>query len=131
MRQVVIRNLSVPNAALFKAHYCDSFWSRLRGLTFRRTLSRQEGILLVQGRESRMDASIHMLGVFMDLAVIWINANQEVVDVQLARSWRPAYFPKTSAQYILELDAVYIDAFKIGDRVEFADECVTSMSKDI
>lgn len=126
MRQVVIRNLSVTNAALFKAHYCDSFWSRLRGLTFRRSLPPQEGILLVQGRESRMDASIHMLGVFMDLAVIWLNADQEVVDVQLARSWRPAYFPKTSAQYILELDAVHFDAFNIGDRVEISDERTTS-----
>lgn len=128
MRQVVIRNLSVTNADLFIAHYCDSFWSRLRGLTFRRSLPPQEGILLVQGRESRMDASIHMLGVFMNLAVIWINARQEVVDVQLARSWRPAYFPKTSAQYILELDAIYMDAFHIGDRVEFADERVAATS---
>lgn len=126
MRQVVIRNISVTNAALFKAHYCDSFWSRLRGLTFRRTLPAREGILLVQGRESRLDASIHMLGVFMDLAVIWLNANREVVDVQLARSWRPAYFPRTAAQYILELDAVYLDAFNIGDRVEISDERSTS-----
>ena len=126
MRQVVIRNLSVTNAALFKAHYCDSFWSRLRGLTFRRKLPPREGILLVQGRESRMDTSIHMLGVFMDLAVIWLNTNQEVVDVQLARSWRPAYFPKAAAQYILELDAIYIDAFNIGDRVEISDDHTTT-----
>ena len=118
MRQVAIRNISVADAVNFKAHYCDSFGSRLRGLTFRRSLPSQEGILLVQGRESRLDSSIHMLGVFMDLAVVWINTQQEVVDVQLARSWRPAYFPNAPAQYILELDAKYLDAFRIGDQVE-------------
>ena len=120
MRQVVIRNLRVVDAANFKAHYCDSFLSRLRGLTFRAPLPPHEGILLVQKRESRLDTSIHMLGVFFDLAVIWINARQEVVDVQLARSWRLAYFPKAAAQYILELDARYLNDFKIGDRIEIS-----------
>ena len=122
MRQVVIRNLSVVDAVNFKAHYCDSFSSRLRGLTFRASLPPYEGILLVQERESRLDTSIHMLAVFFDLAVIWINARQEVVDVQLARSWRPAYFPKAPAQYILELDARYLNVFRIGDRVEISNE---------
>lgn len=124
MHQVVIRNLSVAAAVEFKAYYCDSFGSRLRGLTFRRSLPPREGILLVQGRESRLDSSIHMLGVFIDLAVIWINNRREVVDVKLARSWRPAYFPKVPARYILELGAENLNAFRIGDKVEInhADE---------
>lgn len=122
MRKVVVRNLSVSDAVNFKAHYCDSFSSRLRGLTFHPPLTPYEGILLVQGRESRLDTSIHMLGVFFDLAVVWINAQYEVVDVKLARSWRLAYFPAAPAQYILELDAQYLHAFKVGDRVSMIDE---------
>jgi len=122
MRKVVLRNLSIANAANFEAHYCDSFSSRLRGLTFHAPLLPYEGILLVQNRESRLDTSIHMLGVFFDLAVFWINANYEVVDLKLARSWRLAYFPAAPAQYILEIDARYLDAFKIGDRVGIFDE---------
>ena len=41
-----------------------------------------------------MDTSIHMLMVFMDLGVVWINNDCQVVDTVLAKSWRPAYFPK-------------------------------------
>lgn len=122
MRTVVVCNLSANDAVNFKAHYCDSFSSRLRGLTFHAPLSPHEGILLVQGQESRLDTSIHMLGVFFDLAVVWINARYEVVDVKLARSWRLAYFPAAPAQYILELDAQYLHAFKVGDRVSIINE---------
>lgn len=127
MRKVVIRNLSVNDAAKFTAHYCDSFSSRLRGLTFHAPLLPYEGILLVQGRESRFDSSIHMLGVFFDLAVFWINANYEIVDAKLARSWRLAYFPAAPAKYILELDLQYLDSFKVGDRVEILDKSKISV----
>lgn len=122
MRQVVLRNSTSENSLKIKAHYCDTFSSRLRGLTFHSALPPCEGILLVQGRESRLDSSIHMLGVFFDLAVFWINARWEVVDIQLARSWRPAYFPKSPAKYILELDAAHLNLFSIGDQVEIMGE---------
>lgn len=127
MRKVVIHNLSDNSPNKFKAHYCDSFFSRLRGLTFHAPLLPYEGILLVQDRESRIDTSIHMLGVFFDLAVFWINANYEIVDVKLARSWRLAYFPAAPARYILELDSQYLDSFKVGDRVEILDESKNSV----
>lgn len=121
MRQVVLRTLASEDSVEIKAHYCDTFSSRLRGLTFHSPLSPFEGILLVQGRESRLDSAIHMLGVSFDLAVVWINARWEVVDVQLARAWRPAYFPKALAKYILELDARHLDLFSLGDRFEIID----------
>jgi uncharacterized membrane protein (UPF0127 family) len=58
-----------------------------------------------------------MLGVWMNLAVIWINTAGEVVDVRLARRWRPAYAPKRPARYILELNANRLHDFNVGDRV--------------
>jgi uncharacterized membrane protein (UPF0127 family) len=76
------------------------------------------GLLLVQGRDSRLDAAIHMLGVWMDLAVIWINTAGRVVDVRLARPWRPAYLPREPARYVLELAVDHLDNFRIGDRVQ-------------
>ena len=78
-----------------------------------------QGLLLVQGRDSRLDTSIHMLFVWMDLAVVWINSAGEVVDVRLARSWRPAYLPGRPARYVLELAAVHLNDFEIGDQLSF------------
>ena len=64
-------------------------------------------------------ASIHMLFVYMDLAVIWVNSNGHVVDTVLARSWRLAYAPRQAAQYILEIAPDRLADFQVGDRLEF------------
>lgn len=102
-----------------RVKYCDSFLCRLRGLTFRPPLARDEGLLLVIGRDSRVDSSIHMLGVGFDLAVFWINDNLRVVDKVLAGAWKPAFFPKSPARYVLEVHASRINDFEVGQAVKF------------
>ena len=86
---------------------------------FRSTITPDEGLVLVQGRDSRLDAAIHMLFVFMDLAVIWIDSKNVVVDTVLAHAWRPFYLPCQAAKYILEAHPKRLTEFKIGDCVEF------------
>lgn len=104
-----------------RAKYCASFLCRLRGLTFRRPLAPDEGLLLVFGRDSRVDSSIHMFGVGFDLAVFWINSKLRVVDKVIAKAWKPAYFPKAPARYVLEVHPSRIDDFHIGQTVQFQD----------
>ncbi len=116
---VLARNLSRDSQQPIRARVCASFFSRMRGLTFRRTLSAGEGILLVQARDSRLDAAIHMLGVLMDLTIVWVNSNGEVVDVRLARRWRPVYIPSRPARYVLESSAECFADFRIGDQIRF------------
>ncbi len=101
--------------------YCDTFFTQLRGLTFRSRLPRDEGLLLVGTRNSRLDSSIHMLFVSFDLSVVWINSDLQVVDKVLAKSWRPAYFSKRPARYVLEIHPERWGDFEIGDAVEFKD----------
>lgn len=101
--------------------YCDTFLTQLRGFTFRPRLARDEGLLLVGTRDSRIDSSIHMLFVSFDLSIIWINSTMQVVDKVLAKSWRPAYFSKQSARYVLEVHPERWDEFQIGDTVQFQD----------
>ena len=117
--QVLIYNLTRPKIHPIQASYCSSFICRLRGLTFRRNLPSRGGLLLVQNRDSRVDSSIHMLFVWIDLAVVWINNAQQVVDVRLARRWRPAYLPARPARYVLELSSDHLDDFSIGDQLRF------------
>jgi uncharacterized membrane protein (UPF0127 family) len=119
MAHVTICNLTTSLPTCLSALHCESFLCRLRGLMFRSRLALDDGLLLVQMRDSRLNASIHMLFVFTDLAVIWINANHEVVDTVLARAWRPIYFPRQAAKYILEIHPDRLNEFKIGDEVTF------------
>ena len=101
--------------------FCDTFMTQLRGFTLRPDLSRDEGLILAGKRDSRIDSSIHMLFVSFDLAVVWINSEMQVVDKVLARSWKPAYFSKQPAKYVLEVHPDRWDEFQIGDRVKFKD----------
>ncbi len=119
MKTIRIENKSTPLPAPLQAIYCDSFPCRLRGLMGRSNLAHDEGLLLVEARDSRIDTSIHMFFVYMDLAVIWINSGYTVVDTVLARSWRPAYAPRQAARYILEIHPSRLNEFTLGDTVEF------------
>lgn len=117
MEIVSIENRTRPLKSPLRAGYCDSFLCQLRGYTFRSHVSLGEGLLLVQRRDSRLDSAIHMLFVFTALAVVWINSDLEVVDVRLARPWRPAYIPARPARYVLEIAPERLDDFQLGDQV--------------
>jgi uncharacterized membrane protein (UPF0127 family) len=118
---ITLQNKRRPTEEALHIKYCDTFLTQLRGLTFRSHLERGEGLLLVGKRDSRIDSSIHMLFVSFDLAVIWINSAMQVVDKVLARPWRPAYFSKQPARYVLEVHPERWGDFEIGDGVEFKD----------
>ncbi|HJS17881.1 MAG TPA: DUF192 domain-containing protein [Anaerolineales bacterium] len=107
--------------APLRVKFCDTFLTQLRGLTFRSRLARDEGLLLAGTRDSRLESSIHMFFVSFDLSVLWINSDMLIVDKIIARSWRPAYFSKQPAKYVLELHPERWNDFQIGDRVQFKD----------
>ena len=111
------RRIASPPGVL----YCDTFLTQLRGLTFRRRLAQDEGLILAGTRDSRLDSSIHMLFVRFELAVIWIDSTMKVVDKTIAKPWRPAYFSKQPAQFVLEIHPDRWNDFNIGDTVEFND----------
>jgi uncharacterized membrane protein (UPF0127 family) len=99
--------------------FCDTFMRQLQGFTFHPRLSLDEGLILVGKRDSRLDSSIHMFFVSFDLGVIWINAEMKVVDKIIAKSWRPAYFARQPAKYVLEIHPSHLDDYQTGDIVEF------------
>lgn len=77
------------------------------------------GLLLVQGSDSRINASIHMMFMRIDLAVVWINSDFEVVDRVLARKWKLSYVPRLPARYVLEAGVTRLNDFTVGDKVSF------------
>jgi len=118
-KSISIENKSRRIDGLLQIKFCDTFLSQLRGLTFRSRLAREEGLLLVGTRDSRLDSSIHMLFVSFNLTVVWINSEMKVVDKVLARPWRPAYFSRQPARYVLEVHPERWGDFEIGDRLQF------------
>ena len=120
-KQIIIENKTRNIQTPPRIKYCDTFLTQLRGFTFHPRLSRDEGLLLVGTRDSRLDSSIHMLFVSFDLSVIWINSDMQVVDKVLAKSWRLAYFSKQPARYVLEIHPDRWEDYEIGDVVQFKD----------
>ena len=118
-RTISIENLNRRIDDGLRIKYCDTFLTQLRGFTLRPNLTREEGLVLVGRRDSRIDSSIHMFFVSFDLAVVWISSNMQVVDKVLAKSWKPAYFSKQPARYVLEVHPDRWDEFQIGDKVRF------------
>jgi uncharacterized membrane protein (UPF0127 family) len=119
MKSIRILNQTQPRLEPIIAKFCQSFFCQLRGLMFTTSLPENNGLLLVQGSESRINASIHMMFMWIDLAVIWIDGEYTVVDKVLARRWKLAYIPKKAAKYVLETGVSTLSDFSIGDKVRF------------
>ncbi|HMB22817.1 MAG TPA: DUF192 domain-containing protein, partial [Anaerolineales bacterium] len=102
-KTITIKNKNRRVEGELRIKYCDTFFTQLRGLTFRAHLSHDEGLILVGTRDSRLESSIHMFFVPFDLSIIWIDSRMQVVDKVIAKSWRPAYFSKRPARYVLEI----------------------------
>ncbi len=115
----VAENVTQKSTLVPRVRRADSFVTRLRGLTFRRRLGEDEGLWLVGRRESRVDAAIHMFFVFFPIAVLWLDAQNRVVDKVLARPFRPFYAPGKPAIGILECRPEILDQVQIGDEIRF------------
>lgn len=118
MHFVEIRNLSTPLNTPIQAGICQTFFQKLRGLMFYPSITLQEGRLFVEKQESKLNASIHMLFMNFDIAVVWMDRQLEVVDVVLAKKWRPYYAPIRPAQYTLEIHAGRLHDFHVGDKIQ-------------
>ena len=104
---------------LAHAKWCHSFGSRLRGLTFRRSLAPDEGLVLVETRAGIAATSIHMLFVPFAIAAIWLDNDRRVVHTALAKAWRPYYASPRPARYVLEGPPSLLDRVQLGDQLTF------------
>ena len=109
-----------------RARWCDGFFSKMKGFTFRRRLAPGEGLVLVEKRDGRVSSGITMVFTFLDLGVVWVNSTGEIVDTALAKPWRLSYSPKKPAQYAIELQPAQLERIKVGDHLRFTplDEAV-------
>lgn len=115
----ILRNSRNNEIVLARAKWCQGFWCHLRGLQFTFSLEEGEGLLFVTGSESIINTTIHMLFMFMDIAVVWLDASGKVVDKKLAKPWRLAYAPAKAAQYYVEANPSLLEQVEVGDVLQF------------
>src|SRR3972149_11249764 len=96
-RWVVVRNLSRGGTPVARARWLSSFLCKLRGLSLRRSLPAETGLLLVESRQGRWTTSIHMFGMLFDLGVVWGDGRGAVVGARRALPWR-VYLPAAPAR---------------------------------
>jgi len=113
----MVENRTQGKLVLARVKWCQSFACRLRGLMFRRHLSPDEGLLLVENQVSIAATAIHMFFVFFPIAAIWLDDSFRVVDKTLARPFRPFYASRTPARYVLEAVPAVLDRVTVGDQL--------------
>ena len=107
---------------IIRVKYCESFWQKLLGLMFSKTLRPDVGIILVEKAESKLNTSIHMFFMNYDITVLWLDKNLVIVDKTLAKKWMPYYGPKAPAQYVVELHASRLSDFTVGEKLVLSAE---------
>ncbi|MFZ0546619.1 MAG: DUF192 domain-containing protein [Candidatus Promineifilaceae bacterium] len=104
-----------------KAKWCNTFTTKLRGFTFRRIWQPGDGLVLVEKNDNRVGTAIHMLFVFFDLGVLWVNDAGEIVDKTVARPWRLSYVPQAPARYVIEAHPDIVAQVSVGDLIAFSE----------
>jgi uncharacterized membrane protein (UPF0127 family) len=115
----VLVNRTTGQTLTPRVKMCDTFWTKLRGLMFRRALDPGEALVFCYKGESTAETSVHMFFCFFSIAVVWLDAERRVVDKVLAKPFRPYYAPKKPAQYFVEGDPRLLEEVQIGDQLAF------------
>ena len=115
----VLKQSPSNKVILKRVKLCDNFWTRFRGLQLVTHLPDDEGLLFVTGSENRANTTIHMFFMFFSIGVVWLDAKGKVVDKCFAKPWRPAYAPRSPAQYFVEAKPAILDKVQIGDVLRF------------
>jgi uncharacterized membrane protein (UPF0127 family) len=116
---VAVTETKTDSVVVPRARLCDTFFCKLRGLTFRRRLETEDALILAERSDGTSSTSIHMMFVFFPIAAIWINSTGKVVDCRLARPFRPVYIPRAPARYVLEGPPELLQLLHPGDQVRF------------
>lgn len=109
------------NKTNIRIELANSFFSRFRGLMFRKVLEANTGIILSESSESIINSSIHMFFMRFDIGVLWLDRNYVIVDKRIAKKWHPAYFSRKPAKHVIEIPTSSMDSFSIGDKLEFSE----------
>lgn len=110
-------------SATITVEVADSMFSKSKGLMFRRSLGKGEGMLFIFDEETRHP--FWMFGMRFPIDMIWLDNKKRVVDV--TEDAKPCWLlckvhrPATKARYVIEVNSGFARKNKIkkGDKVSF------------
>ncbi len=113
--------IKINNKILIKnTIYCNSLYSRTKGLMFRTNLDKDTAYVLINNKDSIKDSSIHTFFVFFPIDVLWVNSKKIIVDKrENVKPFKLLIKSKKPAKYIIELKRGKAKNIKIGDKIEF------------
>jgi uncharacterized membrane protein (UPF0127 family) len=112
--------INQSNNITLEIEVADSFLKRFLGLMGRKSIEKNEGLLFILDKPTKLDATIHMFFMRFDIAVIWLSEDQKVVDTAYAKRWHPSYMPKEKAKFFIEAHPSQLANFTIGDQVKLS-----------
>ncbi len=99
-----------------KIIWAKNFWSRLRGLMFRK--NRDIIIIFSMEKPERTGASIHSFFVFFTFDLIFLDENGTVMEKYTVKPFTPNITPKNKVKYILELPEGMGKMFPLGEKID-------------
>ena len=119
MKTVIIRKLSGNFGSIdnLEAWYFKNFFSRLKGLMFKKDIAVNQAGLFINKNENIVDSAIHMLFMNFDIAVFWLDKANTIVDKRIAKKWGLIYSPDVKSQKILETHTEIFDKLQIGEEI--------------
>ncbi|MBW6472413.1 MAG: DUF192 domain-containing protein [Anaerolineaceae bacterium] len=119
MKTVIIRKLSGNFGSIdnLEAWYFENFFSRLKGLMFKKDIAVNQAGLFINKNENLVDSAIHMLFMNFDIAVFWLDQTNTVVDKKIAKKWGLIYYPDVKSQKILETHTEIFEKLQIGEKI--------------
>lgn len=116
--------VKVGNATV-NAELADTQPKQVRGLMFRESLPKDDGMLFVFDRDARH--GIWMMNTSIPLDIVWLDSGKRVVHVESgvkpcdALAICPIYRPGSNARYVLEVSSGYAEkhGIEIGSVAKF------------
>ncbi len=103
--------------------YCESSDLRREGLLGRNSLEEDDGILMKmpggRGGKAGFLTSIHMIGMKIPVAAVWLDESGAIVHSVLAKPWRPYYGSPRQAWHILEAHPNHLEKLKVGKKISW------------
>ncbi len=112
----MIYNATKKKKIIGNVKFCESIFSKMLGAMFQKKIDK--AYIFPLGEELLYGASIHMMFVFTNMSVFWLNDEKVVVDKAFARPWR-MYNPKERASWIIELPEIKYNDIDVGDYLKF------------
>lgn len=105
---------------LLEVEIADNYFSRKKGLMFRKKLEEKKGMLFVFPAEKNV--SIWMKNTYITLDIIFINKEKYIISYikDVPPNNEKIYSSKEKVKYVLEINSGMVDNYniKIGDKVK-------------